>query len=74
MAAPLVEQVIPWVPMRQWVVSVSIPLRYWMVASTELRSQVNQYSMGSTQLRTGLMPRLEAEAEEEIVCRRILPT
>jgi hypothetical protein len=26
--AHLVEQVIPWVPTRQWVVSVPIPLRY----------------------------------------------
>jgi hypothetical protein len=30
MAAHLVEQVIPWVPTRQWVVSVPVPLRYWM--------------------------------------------
>jgi Transposase zinc-binding domain len=28
MAAHLVEQVMPWVPTRQWVVSVPIPLRY----------------------------------------------
>jgi hypothetical protein len=27
-AAYLVEQVIPWAPTRQWVVSVPIPLRY----------------------------------------------
>src|SRR6266568_8709989 len=31
-AAHLVERVIPWVPTRQWVVSVSVPLRYWMAA------------------------------------------
>jgi len=40
-AAHLVEQVIPWVPTRQWVVSVPIPLRYWMAASTPLMSQVH---------------------------------
>src|SRR5262249_53168467 len=32
-AAPLVTCFIPWVPTRQWVVSVPIPLRYWMAAS-----------------------------------------
>ena len=36
MAAHLVEQVIPWVPTRQWVVSVPIPLRYWMASSQDL--------------------------------------
>ncbi len=40
-AAHLVEQVIPWVPTRQWVVSVPIPLRYWTSASPELMSQVH---------------------------------
>src|SRR2546430_6818829 len=40
-AAHLVEQVIPWVPTRQWVVSVPIPLRYWMAASQELTAQVH---------------------------------
>jgi len=39
-AAHLVEQVIPWVATRQWVVSVPIPLRYWMAASTPLMAQV----------------------------------
>ncbi len=38
-AAHLVEQVIPWVPTRQWVVSVPVPLRYWMAASQELTAQ-----------------------------------
>ena len=33
MAAHLVEQVIPWVPTRQWVVSVPMPLRYWTAPS-----------------------------------------
>ena len=32
-AAHLVERVIPWVPTRQWVVSMPVPLRYWMAAS-----------------------------------------
>src|SRR5262249_38444912 len=40
-AAHLVERVIPWVPTRQWVVSVPIPLRYWMAASQELTAQVH---------------------------------
>jgi Putative transposase len=39
-AAHLVEQVLPWVPMRQWVVSVPIPLRYWMAPSRELTARV----------------------------------
>jgi hypothetical protein len=41
MAAHLVEQVIPWVPTRQWVVSVPVPLRYWMAASQDLTAQVH---------------------------------
>jgi hypothetical protein len=41
MAAHLVEQVIPWVPTRQWVVSVPIPLRYWMAPSKELTARVH---------------------------------
>src|SRR4029453_9693443 len=40
-AAHLVGQVIPWVPPRQWVVSVPVPLRYWMAASQELTAQVH---------------------------------
>ena len=40
-AAHLVEQVIPWVPTRQWVVSVPVPLRYWMAASQDLTAQVH---------------------------------
>src|SRR4029453_14681373 len=40
-AAPLVECVIPWVPTRQWVVSVPIPLRYWMSSSQDLTAQVH---------------------------------
>src|SRR5438874_10775602 len=40
-AAHLVECVIPWVPTRQWVVSVPVPLRYWMAASQELTAQVH---------------------------------
>jgi Putative transposase/Transposase zinc-binding domain len=40
-AAHLVEQVIPWVPTRQWVVSVPVPLRYWMAASQELTATVH---------------------------------
>ena len=41
MAAHLVEQVIPWVPTRQWVVSVPVPLRYWMAPSKELTATIH---------------------------------
>jgi len=41
MAAHLVERVIPWVPTRQWVVSVPIPLRYWMASSKDLTATVH---------------------------------
>ncbi len=41
MAAHLVEQVIPWVPTRQWVVSVPIALRYWTAPSRELTAQIH---------------------------------
>jgi hypothetical protein len=40
-AAHLVEQVIPCVPIRQWVVSVPAPLRYWMAASQDLTAKVH---------------------------------
>jgi len=40
-AAHLVTCVLPWVPTRQWVVSVPVPLRYWMAASQELTAQVH---------------------------------
>jgi len=40
-AAHLVVQVIPWVSARQWVVSVPVPLRYWMAASQDLTAHVH---------------------------------
>jgi Transposase zinc-binding domain len=40
-AAHLVEQVLPWVATRQWVVSVPIPLRYWMASSRDLMTEVH---------------------------------
>ena len=40
-AAHLVEQVIPWVPTRQWVISVPVPLRYWMASSQDLTAKVH---------------------------------
>jgi hypothetical protein len=40
-AAHLVQCVISWVPTRQWVVSVTIPLRYWTAASRDLTAQVH---------------------------------
>src|SRR5262245_16182390 len=40
-AAHLVTCVIPWVAMRQWVVSVPIPLRYWTASSQDLTAKVH---------------------------------
>ena len=40
-ATHLVERVIPWVPTRQWVVPVPMPLRYWMAASQDLTARVH---------------------------------
>jgi putative transposase/transposase-like zinc-binding protein len=40
-AAHLVECVMPWVPTRQWVVSVPIPLRYWTAPSRDLTAHVH---------------------------------
>src|SRR5919108_3003291 len=40
-AAHLVECVIPWVPTRQWVVSVPMPLRYWTASSPDLTAKVH---------------------------------
>src|SRR5262249_44123682 len=40
-AAHLVEGVLPWVPTRPWVVSVPIPLRYWMASSQDLTAPVH---------------------------------
>src|SRR5215510_5341239 len=39
--AHLVERVIPWVPTHQWVVSVPIPLRYWIAASQDLTAHIH---------------------------------
>src|SRR4030095_8539251 len=41
MAAHLVEQALPWSPPRQWVVSVPVPLRYWMASSQDLTAKVH---------------------------------
>ena len=41
MAAHLVERVIPWVPTRQWVVSVPVPLRDWTASSPDLTAKVH---------------------------------
>jgi hypothetical protein len=40
-AAHLVAQVLPWVPTRQWVVSVPMPLRSWMAPSKALTARVH---------------------------------
>jgi hypothetical protein len=40
-AAHLVECVIPWVPTRQWVVSMPIPLRYWTASAKDLMAKVH---------------------------------
>lgn len=36
----LCEQVIPQIPVRQWVLSVPIPLRYWMATNTKLMTLI----------------------------------
>src|SRR5215510_13662839 len=40
-AAHLGDGVMPWVPTRQWVVSVPMPLRYWTAPSRDLTAQVH---------------------------------
>src|SRR6201993_4271368 len=40
-AAHLVVHVLPWVPTRQWVVSVPVPLRYWKASSQDLTATVH---------------------------------
>src|SRR5262249_1679221 len=40
-AAPPVERAFPWVAARQWVVSVPVPLRYWMAGSQDLTAKVH---------------------------------
>jgi hypothetical protein len=39
--SPAAYPTIPWVPVRQWVVSVPIALRYWTAASRDLTTQVH---------------------------------
>jgi hypothetical protein len=62
--AHLVEQVIPWVPTRPWVVSLPIPLRYWMAPSREAHRPgphhhpphhraIRRHSSGQTGCHTG---------------------
>src|SRR4030095_5393623 len=41
MTAHLVECVMPWVPTRQWVVSVPMAVRYWTAPSRDLTAQVH---------------------------------
>lgn len=38
----LIEKVLPWVPMRQWVLSIPFELRYWMAADPALLKRVNR--------------------------------
>jgi len=60
MAAHLVERVMPWVPTRQWVVSVPMPLRYWMASSQDLtatvqtiiRTTISQYDVNQAVTRS----------------------
>ncbi len=47
MAAHLVECVIPWVSTRQWVVSVPMPLRYWMASAQDLTATALVQSDGN---------------------------
>ena len=41
-AAHLVENIIPWVKVRQYVLSVPIPLRYWMASDKKLLAKVHK--------------------------------
>jgi len=61
-AAHLVENIIPWVKVRQYVLSVPIPLRYWMASDKKLLAKVHKvfaseverfYTERSTKNRSG---------------------
>jgi hypothetical protein len=39
--SPAAYPTMPWVPTRQWVVSVPMPLRYWTAPSRDLTAQVH---------------------------------
>ena len=61
-AAHLVENIIPWVQVRQYVLSVPIPLRYWMASDKKLLAKVHKvfaseverfYTERSTKNRSG---------------------
>ena len=41
-ASHLVENIIPWVKIRQYVLSVPIPLRYWMASDKKLLAKVHK--------------------------------
>ena len=41
-AAHLVDNILPTTPYRQFVLSVTIPLRYWMASNRKLTSQVHK--------------------------------
>src|SRR5712671_4797714 len=58
MAAHLVEQVIPWVPTRQWVVSVPIPLRYWMASAAPARKVCLNFLSADPRRSVPLMSRI----------------
>jgi hypothetical protein len=40
-AINLTEKVLPWVPIRQWVISLPFPLRFWIAADFQLMKLVN---------------------------------
>src|SRR6266446_1282841 len=63
-AAYLVERVMPWVPTRQWVVSVPLPLRYWMSSSKDLTAQIH------TIIRTTIAPYNVNQAVKRGVARQ----
>ena len=61
-AAHLVENIIPWVQVRQYVLSVPVPLRYWMASDKKLLAKVHKifaseverfYTNRSTKNRSG---------------------
>jgi len=55
-AINLDERVIPFVPIRQFVVSVPIPLRHWMVADHELTLEINRIISGPSGFSFGRRP------------------
>jgi hypothetical protein len=70
-AAHLVEQIIPWVPTRQWVGSVPIPLRYWMASSQDLTATVHTIictTIGQYYVNQAVTRGMAASVQQRIAC------